>query len=369
MESSRIFVRGLPPNLTSEEFTKHFSRQSPITDAKLIPQRRIGYVGYKNPEDATRAVKYHNKSFIRMSRIGVELARSVEEQSALRPAYNLANGGKRRYRDERTDSTNDAVPTAGKKQRVVADTDKDGEAKLQEFLEVMQPPSKSKTWKNQDTGLTDVGRGLKDMASEEMREEKTSDSEYEFVPGKQVIERATVREQDHVVQNAEQGSIKDNQDDLVRNKDDSEEPDDQKVVVEEKAPASDADWLRSRTSRLLGLVEDDDTLAASEVSKKQESSKDTVPPATRSVESPDKIDAGVQTDDEDVSAKSIPQAPTIDEYEGAPLDSARLFIRNLPYKTSEEELRRHFESGGYGTVEEVSINLIICLSTFWDATP
>lgn len=77
MESSRIFIRGLPLNLTAEEFQRHFSKHAMITDARLIPHRRIGYVGFKNPEDAVNAVKYHNKSFIRTSKIGVELARSV----------------------------------------------------------------------------------------------------------------------------------------------------------------------------------------------------------------------------------------------------------------------------------------------------
>ena len=82
MESSRIFVRGLPSNLTAEDFKKHFSKQSAITDAKLIPHRRIGYVGYKTHNDAAKAVKYYNKSFIRMSKIGVELARSVGRRLA-----------------------------------------------------------------------------------------------------------------------------------------------------------------------------------------------------------------------------------------------------------------------------------------------
>jgi multiple RNA-binding domain-containing protein 1 len=77
MESSRIFVRGLPPKLTEEDFRNHFSAQWSTTDAKLIPHRRIGYVGYKTPEEAMKAAKYFNKSFIRMSRIGVEIAHSV----------------------------------------------------------------------------------------------------------------------------------------------------------------------------------------------------------------------------------------------------------------------------------------------------
>jgi multiple RNA-binding domain-containing protein 1 len=77
MASSRIFIKGLPPTSSEEEFKKHFSVKSAITDAKLIPHRRIGYVGYRTPEDAANAVKYFNRSFIRMSKIGVEIARPV----------------------------------------------------------------------------------------------------------------------------------------------------------------------------------------------------------------------------------------------------------------------------------------------------
>ncbi len=78
METSRIFIKGLPPNLTEADFRKHFSAQGrEVTDVKLISQRRIGYVGYKSAEDAAKAIKYFNKTFIRMSKIAVEPARAV----------------------------------------------------------------------------------------------------------------------------------------------------------------------------------------------------------------------------------------------------------------------------------------------------
>ena len=77
MESSRIFVQGLPQNLAADDFERHFSKKTAVTDVKLIPHRRIGYVGYQTPADAANAVKYYNNSFIRMSRLHVELARSV----------------------------------------------------------------------------------------------------------------------------------------------------------------------------------------------------------------------------------------------------------------------------------------------------
>lgn len=75
-ESSRIFVRGLPPKFTEDDVRKHFGKYA-VTDVKFFPHRRIGYVGYKTPEDAAQAVKYFNKTFIRQSKIYVETARPV----------------------------------------------------------------------------------------------------------------------------------------------------------------------------------------------------------------------------------------------------------------------------------------------------
>lgn len=77
MASSRIFIRGLPPSLGDDDFRKHFSQRYTVTDAKLFPQRRIGYVGYRDSDEAAKAVKYFNKTFINMSKIAVELARPV----------------------------------------------------------------------------------------------------------------------------------------------------------------------------------------------------------------------------------------------------------------------------------------------------
>lgn len=109
MESSRIFVRGLPPKFTEDDVRKHFSKYA-VTDVKFFPHRRIGYVGYRTPEDAAKAVKYFNKSFIRMSKIFVEMARpvwiptrpgwcrsaNIEVRSLTRVFRNHTDRGKRR---------------------------------------------------------------------------------------------------------------------------------------------------------------------------------------------------------------------------------------------------------------------------------
>lgn len=86
VQSSRLFVKNLPPNITEAEFRKHFASQGrDVTDVKLIPNRRIGFVGYKSHEDAARAVKYFNRSFIRLSRIAVDIAKPVGTPSRIQP--------------------------------------------------------------------------------------------------------------------------------------------------------------------------------------------------------------------------------------------------------------------------------------------
>jgi multiple RNA-binding domain-containing protein 1 len=79
MASSRVFVKGLPLRFNEEQFKKHFSATAAVTDVKLFPQRKIGYVGYKTVSEAEKAVKYFNKSFIGQSRLNVGIAQPVSQ--------------------------------------------------------------------------------------------------------------------------------------------------------------------------------------------------------------------------------------------------------------------------------------------------
>lgn len=82
-----MFVSGLPPTLSNEDLGKHFSSRFTVTDAHVIPKRRIGFVGFKNAEAAKQAADYFNRTFIRMSKISVEIARPVSVRC---PLYNAA---------------------------------------------------------------------------------------------------------------------------------------------------------------------------------------------------------------------------------------------------------------------------------------
>lgn len=83
MESTRVFVGGLPPTCTNDQLKKHFATRFQVTDAHVLPKRRMGFVGFKSHEAAQQAVKHFNKTYMKMSKIAVDIARPVCHFSAL----------------------------------------------------------------------------------------------------------------------------------------------------------------------------------------------------------------------------------------------------------------------------------------------
>ncbi|KAF2401768.1 RNA-binding domain-containing protein [Trichodelitschia bisporula] len=325
MESSRIFVRNLPLSMKEDEFKTHFAQQAPITDAKFIGHRRIGYIGYRTPEDASKAVKFFNKSFIRMSRIGVELARPVADGSLNTKKHEHEKAQIQQRSKSGAACVAESPPNPLKRKRNVATEEQDPQ--LKEYLGVMQAPSKSKTWANDmmdgidEVQSTTVPLVLSAEAGPE------SDDEYQTVPKKakravsdgeeEVPAQLAVPQRTETAGNREQ------------------------ATVEQRKPTdeTDDDWLRSRTSRLLDLVDEDGELP---VRGK--------PLAEQSNESAGPIAQTVQPETEAEEA-SAPTNADEEKIRG----TARLFLRNLPYSVSEDDLRDRFCL--FGQVEEVHVPL------------
>jgi multiple RNA-binding domain-containing protein 1 len=114
---------------------------------------------------------------------------------------------------------------------------------------------------------------------------------------------------------------------------------------EEPEPVSDADWLRSKTSRLLGLLDEDEQ--AEFDSTAQQKPDPSPQPATVS-----KADVQHPYDGNTVVESSTEEEEVDINIENIRL-SSRLFVRNLPYDASESDLEPVFSK--FGKVEEVRI--------------
>lgn len=338
MDSSRIFIKGLPPSITEADFKKHFSSGGrEVTDARLFANRRIGYVGYKTPEDAQSAVKYFNKTFVRMSRIGVEVARPIGE----------SNPGRTGGRAPTAARENHIVPVeAPKAQNDATQQSPEDDPKLKEYLEVMKPKSKKRTWENDDALQTNTEDAVNDDNQMTIDAGAASDDEYEDVPRKAKRTKVDPPSTEQPTAEATVGEV------ATTPAENAEEPVSEDAAPQ--APVSDADWARSRTSRLLGLLDDDEEEEQSNRPKARATSVSSsdAEDVARTSAVPSKATTSVVAPTP-IAASDEPTQPEADAEPTGVRASMRLFVRNLPYDVQQEALQAEFAS--YGNLEEVSI--------------
>lgn len=200
----------------------------------------------------------------------------------------------------------------------------EADPKLKEFLEIMQPASKSKTWA---TGSPDDGEPPTKIQAIEVPDAE-SDDEYETVPKKTKVKSPEPPQQaDEILVEPVISSATDQ--------------------IPINAPdATDDDWMRSRTNRLLDLVDPKDIATISPVERPADTTaRETVYEAPTTTQPIAAVESLEGAGDPDVEQSD----PTIDAIKS----NGRLFVRNLPYTATEEDLRAHFQV--YGSLDEVCI--------------
>ena len=344
MATSRIFVKGLPPTINEGECRKHFSQDGTmeVTDARIFPDRRIGYIGYKTPEDASRAVKYFNKTFMRMSRIGVEVARPANNMGASSAVEHPGSG------NMTTQVNGHRESTAGVKRKRDDGKDSDRGPQFQEFLDVMKP--KKSTWDKKGLPVkNEHGTGYHGSTTALSKE----------FPGVKVPKPASgknsqvARSISHVVH-------EDQMDPNVGLPGSSNVADAETTSAPsaENAALSDAEWARTRTSRLLGLLDDEDDQTPAQ----HGSSSDDGSELAEDRQFGGKIRADSKADTSTANLHTNPPLPQPDgtnpkDDVEATQPSARLFVRNLPYDVSQQSL--HEEFSPFGNLEEVGPRAVL----------
>ncbi|KAL4869163.1 multiple RNA-binding domain-containing protein 1 [Aspergillus spectabilis] len=334
MESTRVFVSGLPPTLSNDQLKKHFATRFQVTDAHVLPKRRIGFVGFKTSEVAQQAVSYFNKTYMKMSKISVDIARPIDAEpinDALTAAQN-----------SRTSLPSDAAGNTLKRKRDGENLPKD--PKTQEYLSLLQQPSKTRTWANDDQIPTPVEA---DSHAEEQPADVTADTqELTYAQRKKAKLGTDAKEDSHASPNADHSPTADEDNDQSVPRGSAEEQGEQQEDRTQE-PVSDRDWLRSKTSRLLGLL-DEDEQAAFEPPTLAPASDDT-PVADSIVNAPNAGSPEKPIEKEE----QAPVAPEVDiNIENIRL-SSRLFIRNLSYDTRESDLEPVFSP--FGRIEEIHV--------------
>nr|XP_012324437.1 probable RNA-binding protein 19 isoform X2 [Aotus nancymaae] len=180
---SRLIVKNLPNGMKEERFRQLFAAFGTLTDCSLKftkdgKFRKFGFIGFKTEEEAQKALKHFNKSFIDTSRITVEFCKSFGDPTKPR-AWSKHAKKPSQPKQPPKDSATPEVKKDEKKKKVAGQLEKLKEdTEFQEFLSVHQRRVQAATWAND--GLdAEPSRGKSKPASDYLNFDSDSGQESE----------------------------------------------------------------------------------------------------------------------------------------------------------------------------------------------
>lgn len=356
---SRLIVKGLPKYLTEERLKEHFSKEGNVSDVKLMKKRngesrQFAFIGYKSQQDAERAVKYFDRSFIDTARIEVQVAKTFSD-----PTVPQAMRQKRRLMEQRLQEQEERLlrqkeEAEGRKKQKLKRSQLDEEIaanpKLKEFIDTMKPSSQVQSWANDS--LADGSGGPSAKALEEALEgqntAKLLDLHYSVVEG---VERESDDEyddfkhdesDDEPMMSLEQHENNDTGDSNVpqiASEQDQESPEkENQDGLAKDENVSDLDWLKQRRIRM----KENEKVDAEGEDKNDNKAED-----TKSEEKSEKPKVLKPT------PKPVEYVDPEKETAAKILQTGRLFIRNILYDSTEADFSELFSK--YGALKEVHI--------------
>ncbi|KAF8926504.1 hypothetical protein BGZ58_011124, partial [Dissophora ornata] len=358
---SRLIIKNLPKHLTDERFREHFSSIGEVTDAKLMKSsfgnsRRFGFIGYKTDKEAKAALAHFNNTFIDTSKIIVEKAKEIGDDSLPRAWSQHSIGtsaharkmGVERQRKEAAEAamklrnTSDANLELKKKQDHLAKLyQAESDPKLKEYLEIMQPRAVTKTWANDDAVELNTEKVGHDRVSNKAKAKAQVVAIKNRKPGGEGLmvtqTKITFEDSDDELYDnlpttkaGDESKAEDDEDTVM-----SEAPKDDSLV--NNSEVSDLDWLKSRMAKPAGEAAEEKSEDEKEDTKEKQDPEPA--PAPKIAQEPPSRPLIISAEEEEENTKNLIA------------DTGRLFVRNLPYTCTEDELRKLFEK--FGPLSEV----------------
>ncbi|GAA5809532.1 hypothetical protein MFLAVUS_002942 [Mucor flavus] len=296
---SRLIVKNLPKELSEEKFREHFAKKGEVTDAKLMKtawgtSRKFGFIGYKTEEAADAAIQYFNNTYINTSRIAVEKAIAYGSENLPRAWSKYSEGS----------SANDRFT---------------GKAKKSEFAVEETDAFHDKQRKEREAFVNELNADKSDPKLKEYLDVMTSRGKSKTWAN----DDSAVAEQEQKVENME---TKVN---YVGADDD---------LYDELPSKKSNDTKQDQDVEMKDLEQEDEEEENKPKETKKAASKESTEESTE--ESAEQAENNVEI----VHTKSDNPKELIE-------DTGRLFVRNLSYACTEQDLRELFEP--FGTLSEV----------------
>lgn len=345
---SRVIIKGLPKYFDEGELKSKFQAQGLVpTDVQLRrnahgESRRFAFVGFKNDDDALKAVDYFNGSFLDTCKVQVELAKtfvdptvpkSWKEKSVERKEYLQRIEEKVARAEDRKNNKRRKT----KKTTVVDESNKE----LKEFMDVMKPAIQQKSWNNGLEANADGAPSTKELnIALNKPEEKESDDEYEDFGKSSKQEQNEDEEMISFSKKPEEDEDEPMMSlDQLESSEASAEPkkviDESEKVVDEEI--NDMDWFMKHRTRIKEVETTDK------------------PATEQSVEDTTETPAAAEEGEEEEEEESEVELTQEEQGMQKVLETGRLFLRNINYSTTESDFTELFSP--FGPLTEVHVAL------------
>eukprot|EP00742_Colponemidia_sp_Colp-10_P008001 GILJ01008633.1.p1 GENE.GILJ01008633.1~~GILJ01008633.1.p1 ORF type:complete len:934 (+),score=229.04 GILJ01008633.1:199-3000(+) len=402
---SRLIIKNIPKHLTEQRLREHFESKGQVTDVKIVKtkdgnSRQFGFVGYKTEKDALAAQKYFDNTFLDTSKINVGVAKAIGDSTLPRAWSRHSKGSSAHMRGHPSLYAKEAEEKAEEHAQLKNGKSKKGKGGFQEqltsidnddkiraFMSVMKPKSNSKFWANDDALAKQSSGTRKEKKKEEgklvtssavksaragMADTRThiqfddSDDEYQSLPNvssegpqadtetdmmevdeekKQVVLNEAVSDLDYL--KSKVSTFNDN-DDFGDDEDEEEEIEDDEEGEEEAEQDTHKQQpsTTSATDAAAGV-----SVSAGATGKKSTTKSGAVNSDNNKKPSQPSIQ---ESNPAGSTAAATPNAAAEDEGEDEPVaESGRLYVQNLPFSATEEELHAVFKK--YGAVAEIHV--------------
>ena len=355
--TSRLCVKNVPKHVKEQRLREHFASQGEVTDVKVVrtadgTSRQMAFVGYKTEKAATRAMKYFDKTFIDTSRIEVTYARSVHSAQIPRPWSKYSAGSsankevekkkapaKEEEEGERWIGAREAKKLAKQKLREKYDPKYKAQQmmkedpKFREFMQLMMP-QKSKFWSDgffEDMDTLEQYRDSEKVLRED-GDAGSSDDEYQDMDG------------DSKGKERESGS--DGEESASDLESDDEESDEDDVAHDDKV--SDMDYFKLKQGAINDESESEFSSESEEDSEDDSESDSDSEVREDDIDDLDKSEGEEANEEKSEDVKEVePKTKDVNAADMEALsETGRIFVRNLPYTATEEEVAELFEQFG-----------------------
>ncbi|XP_059656876.1 multiple RNA-binding domain-containing protein 1 isoform X2 [Cornus florida] len=346
---SRICVKNLPKYAAEDRLREFFSQKGEVTDAKLMrtkdgKSRQFGFIGYRTEHEAEEALKYFNNSYFDTFRITCEIARKVGDPNIPRP-------WSRHSLTKQEKSTEEGKKVSGPRSLGLANSkgekkdskniNENNDPQLQEFLQVMQPRIKSKLWANdsltapplEQKGKLERGDGKEESTLVQAELDETDEGDDGSSDG-EAAERPHNLAHDEVISDMDyfQSRVKKEWSDSESGDDENDNDEDD----DDNDHGGDNSLQKSHGGRDVHKIDPKGQHDALEGDASEE-----------------EVEKGSSQEFDDEMIDLDNPSSSSKDGRGNVLETARLFVRNLPYAATEDELEEHFSK--YGRVSQVHL--------------